>query len=446
LSGSALCPAIFAGQTPSNGNESKKISTPIAWVNATLLPVDQPPIAGGAIVIQEGKIKAIGASASVSIPGDATIVDAKGKWIMPGLICTHSHIGGTGAADGSSPIQPGVRVMDSINVRDSGFRRALAGGLTTLNIMPGSGHLISGQTVYCKLRYYETSPRVIDEILIRDKNGTPAGGLKMANGTNSQGDSPFPGTRGKSAYLVREQYIKAREYQAKIVAANSDATKMPPRDLHLESLVEAMQGKRIVHHHTHRHDDIMTVIRLSQEFGFQVVLHHVSEGWKVAKEIADAKISCSIIVLDSPGGKLEAKDMTFSNGRVLDEAGVKVAFHTDDWITDSRLFMRSAALAVRAGMNRDKAIAGLTLAGAEMLGLSDRIGSLTVGKDADLAILNGDPLSVYSHVQETWVEGKKAFDLSKPEDLLYAEGGVNAGSDIDPFLCCFAPAWQGGAK
>ena len=418
----------------------------MAWLNVTLLPVDKPLIENGAIVVREGKIIAVGPATSVTIPGDALAIDAKGKWIMPGLICTHSHIGGMGAADGSSPIQPGVRILDSINVRDSGFRRALAGGLTTLNIMPGSGHLISGQTVYCKLRYYETSPRVVDEILIRDKEGLPLGGLKMANGTNSQGESPFPGTRGKAAYLVREQYIKAREYQAKIVAAKGDGAKLPPRDLHMESLVEAMQGKRIVHHHTHRHDDIMTVIRLSQEFGFPTVLHHVSEGWKVAKEIAQAKLPCSIIVLDSPGGKVEARDMTFSNGRVLDEAGVKVAFHTDDWITDSRLFMRSAALAVRAGMNRDKAVAGLTLAGAEMLGLGDRIGSLTVGKDADFAILDGDPLSVYSRVLETWVEGKNAFDLSKPEDQLYAEGGMKAGSDIDPFLCCFAPAWQGGTK
>ena len=422
------------------------MDTPMAWVNATLLTVDKPPIENGAIVVQSGKIKAVGASPSVTIPGDATVVDAKGKWIMPGLVCTHSHIGGMGAADGSSPIQPGVRILDSINVRDAGFRRALAGGLTTLNIMPGSGHLISGQTVYCKLRYYESSPRVVDEILIRDKDGSPIGGLKMANGTNSQGDSPFPGTRGKSAYLVREQYIKAREYQAKVVKANGDATKLPPRDLHMETLVEAMQGKRIVHCHTHRHDDIMTVIRLSQEFGFQTVLHHVSEGWKVAKEIAAARLPCSIIVLDSPGGKVEAKDMTFSNGRVLDEAGVKVAFHTDDWITDSRLFMRSAALAVRAGMNRNKAVAGLTLAGAEMLGLGDRIGSLTVGKDADIAILSGDPLSVFSRVLETWVEGRKAFDLSKSEDQLYAEGGLTAGSDLDPYLCCFAPAWKGGAK
>ncbi len=448
MSSSLITPFCLA-QKPSiliDDGDTRDRFKSLAWVNASLLPVDKPPIENGTIVVRDGKIAAIGKSDSVTIPGDAIVIDAKGKWIMPGLICTHSHIGGAGGADGSSPIQPGVRVMDSINVRDSGFRRALAGGLTTLNIMPGSGHLISGQTVYCKLRYYETSPRVIDEILIRDKDGLPVGGLKMANGTNSQGDSPFPGTRGKSAYLVREQYIKAREYQAKIVAAKGDSTKLPPRDLHMESLVEAMQGKRIVHHHTHRQDDIMTVIRLSQEFGFQTVLHHVSEGWKVAKEIAAAKLPCSIIVLDSPGGKVEAKDMTFSNGRALDEAGVKVAFHTDDWITDSRLFMRSAALAVRAGMNRQKAVAGLTLAGAEILGLGDRMGSLTVGKDADFAILNGDPLSVYSRVLETWVEGKKAFDLSKPEDQLYAEGGMKAGSDLDPFLCCFAPAWQGGAK
>ncbi len=439
-------PGFALQASQSTNGKPVKMDTPMAWVNATLLTVDKPPIENGAIVVQSGKIKAVGASPSVTIPGDATVVDAKGKWIMPGLVCTHSHIGGMGAADGSSPIQPGVRILDSINVRDAGFRRALAGGLTTLNIMPGSGHLISGQTVYCKLRYYESSPRVVDEILIRDKDGSPIGGLKMANGTNSQGDSPFPGTRGKSAYLVREQYIKAREYQAKVVKANGDATKLPPRDLHMETLVEAMQGKRIVHYHTHRHDDIMTVIRLSQEFGFQTVLHHVSEGWKVAKEIAAARLPCSIIVLDSPGGKVEAKDMTFSNGRVLDEAGVKVAFHTDDWITDSRLFMRSAALAVRAGMNRNKAVAGLTLAGAEMLGLGDRIGSLTVGKDADIAILSGDPLSVFSRVLETWVEGRKAFDLSKSEDQLYAEGGMTAGSDLDPYLCCFAPAWQGGAK
>ena len=442
---SLVLPALSLGLHRKTLAESTTGET-IAWRNARILTAQSAPIDPGTLVVQGTSILAVGGVDSVAIPANAKVIDATGKWIMPGLVCTHSHIGGMGAADGSAPIQPGVRILDSLNVRNSGFKRALAGGLTTLNIMPGSGHLISGQTVYCKLRYAGKGPSTIDELLIRDADGRGLGGLKMANGTNSIGESPFPGTRGKSAFLVREQYIKAREYHAKVVAAKDEPDKLPPRDLHLEALVEAMQWKRIVHHHTHRHDDIITVLRLAQEFNLRVVLHHVSEGWKVAKEIAAAKIPCSVIVIDSPGGKLEARDMTFRNGKILDEAGVRVAFHTDDWITDSRVFTRSAALAVRAGMNRDRAIEGLTIAGAEMLGLENRIGSLSPGKDADFAILSGDPLSVYTRVLETWVEGQKAFDLSDPEDAIFAEGGTGAGSDLDPFLCCYAQPWQMGGK
>jgi imidazolonepropionase-like amidohydrolase len=386
----------------------------------------------------------VGPAGKVAIPAGAEQINCQGRIIMPGLICTHSHIGGIGAADGSGPIQPGVRVYDSLNVHDSGFRRALAGGLTTLNIMPGSGHLIGGQTIYVKLRFHDPKPKTIDDIFILDQHGNPAGGLKMANGTNSIKSAPWPGTRGKSAFLVREQFIKAREYQMKIDQADGDAAKLPPRDLHLETLVEAMRGKRIVHHHTHRHDDIMTVLRLAREFGFFVVLHHVSEGWKVPAEIAAAKAPCSIILVDSPGGKLEARYLLFDTGKVLEQAGVRVAFHTDDWITDSRYFFRMAAIAVRAGMSRKAALEGLTLAGAEMLGFEKRIGSLAPGKDADFILLDGDPLSVYTKVLETWVEGQKAFDRSDPKDRLYAVGGYGAGHDQSPYFCCFGNAGKGG--
>ncbi|HET6272018.1 MAG TPA: amidohydrolase family protein, partial [Bacteroidota bacterium] len=170
-------------------------------------------------------------------------------------------------------------------------------------------------------------------------------------------------------------------------------------------------------------DDILTVLRLAKEFGFRVVLHHVSEGALVAKEIAEAKAPCSIIVIDSPGGKLEAINLAYETGAILEKAGVDVAFHTDDGITDSRLFLRSAAFAVRAGMTRPKALEGLTLAGARMLDLDKRVGSLAPGKDADFAILSSDPLSVYTHVEQTWVEGQKVWDRANPEDRKYAVGG-----------------------
>jgi imidazolonepropionase-like amidohydrolase len=434
--------SLFLAAIPAGGQEQ-----PVAFVGARILPIEGDPIVDGTLVVRGKKIVAIGRSDEVDIPAGADIVDVKGRIIMPGLVCTHSHIGGPAAADRSGPIQPGVRVLDSLNIRDSGFKRALAGGLTTLNIMPGSGHLISGRTVYVKLRFYQGKPSTIEDLLYRDAENDWLGGLKMANGTNSMKGGDFPGTRGRSAYLVRQEYIKAREYHDKMERAKADPDiKIPPRDLHLETLVEAMQGKRIVHHHTHRHDDIMTVLRLSREFGFRVVLHHITEGWKVADEIAKAGAPCSIIVIDSPGGKLEARYLTLETGKVLEDAGVLTAFHTDDPILDSRYFFRSAALAVRAGMSRKAALEGLTLAGAKMLDLQDRVGSLKKGKDADFIIMSGDPLSIYSKVLETWVEGRKVFDRSDPADRLYAVGGYGAGHDQSPYYCCFDEANQGATK
>jgi imidazolonepropionase-like amidohydrolase len=403
------------------------------FVGARIHTVSGPVIDDGVLVVEGTHIVAVGRASDVSVPDGAVTHDVSGKVLMPGLVCTHSHIGGIGGADRSAPIQPDVRIYDSLNVRDSGFKRALAGGLTTLNIMPGSGHLLSGQTIYVKLRAGST----VEDLFIRDAEGNPMGGMKMANGTNSIGESPFPGTRGKSAALVRKQLLAAQEYRAKITAAASDPDKLPGRNLALEGLVEVLDGKRVVHHHTHRHDDIVTVLRLAEEFGFRVVLHHVSEGWKVAAEIAAAGVPCSIILLDSPGGKLEAVDLDMRTGAILEAAGVKVAYHTDDWITDSRHFLRMGALGVRAGLSRGSAMRALTLHGAEILEIGERTGSLEVGKDADFVVLDGDPFSVYTKVLETWVEGVKRFDRTDPADRLYAEGGFGAGHDQEPYFCCY---------
>jgi imidazolonepropionase-like amidohydrolase len=412
---------------------------PVAFVGAHLIPIEGPEIPNGTLVVEDGRIVSVGPTAETTLPGTIEVVDCAGKVILPGLVDTHSHIGGFRAADESGPIQPGVRILDAVNVFDAGYRRAVAGGLTTLNVMPGSGYLSSGQTIYLKMRMVggEGGAYSPEDLAYLREDGRVMGGLKMANGTNSQRKPPFPGTRGKSAYLVRQKYIQAQEYQAKIEAADGDASKLPPRDLDLESLVEVLEGKRVVHHHTHRADDIMTVLRLREEFGFKVVLHHISEGWKVADQIAPAGVPCSVIMIDSPGGKLEAVELRIETGAVLAAAGVTVAYHTDDWITDSRLFFRSAAMGMREGLSRQDALKSLTINGAEMLDLQDRIGTLTPGKDADFVILDGDPLSVYTKVIETWVEGRKVFDREIPADRLHAEGGQGAGKDQEPFFCCF---------
>ena len=412
-----------------------------AFTNARIIPIVGQPIERGTIVFQNGKIIAVGSG--VRAPAGAVVHDMSGKTVMPGLVDTHSHIGGGSGADGSGPIQPDARILDSLNVRSSSLQRAQAGGLTTVNVMPGSGHLDSGQTLYIKLR---DNARTIDDLLIFDASGAYMGGIKFANGTNPirAGGGTFPGTRAKSAALVRNQFIKAREYKDKIAKAGNDTTKLPARDLGMEALVEALDGKRVVHFHTHRHDDILTALRLQKEFGFRIVLQHVSEAWKVADEIAAAGAPSSIIFIDSPGGKLETMDISFVNGAALEKAGADVGFHTDDYITDSRFFLRSGGLAVRAGMSREGALYALTMANAKMMDLADRVGSLEAGKDADIIVLSGDPLSVYTSVLETWVDGSKVFDRSDPKDHLIAVGGFGATNDQHIHLGCFEETLGGG--
>ena len=403
---------------------------PTAFINARIIPIAGPPIEQGVLLVQNGKITAVGDARTVRLSSGVVTVDMAGKTIMPGLVDTHSHIGGPAGADGSGAIQPDVRILDSVNPSAVSFQRAQAGGITTVNVMPGSGFLNSGQTLYLKLRDNAVK---IDDLLIYEKGGKYMGGIKFANGTNPirTTGGAFPGTRAKSAALVRDQFIKAREYRDKVKAAGNDKTKLPPRDLAMETLVEVLDGRRVVHFHTHRHDDIMTALRLQKEFGFRIVLQHVSEAWKVADEIAKAKAPASIIMIDAPGGKLETMEVHFKNGAALEKAGALAGFHTDDGITDSRWFLRSGGMAMRAGMSRDKVLYGFTMAGAIMLDMQDRIGSLEPGKDADFIVLSGDPLSVYTKVLQTWVEGKKVFDRSDPKDHLIAVGGKGATDESD---------------
>jgi len=399
---------------------------------AKIYPISGPPIENGVMVVRGGRIEAVGAAGSVTIPADARIIDANGKVLMPGIVDTHSHIGIIGnppvpanvdANEGSGPLQPQLRAIDAINPNAAGIRIATAGGITTANIMPGSGNVMGGQTAYVKLR-----GRTIEDMVIP---GT-IGGMKMANGENPKHygrRDQAPMTRMEEAALARREYTKAQEYKRKwdeynkaVAAGNKDA-KEPERDLGMDALVQVLEGKRIVQHHTHRADDIMTVVRIAEEFHYRVVIHHGTEAYLVADELAKRHIPVTLTIVDSPGGKLEAINVNEHAAAILERAGVKVAINTDDDINSSRFIIREAALAVRGGMSEEGALRALTINGADMLDLGDRIGTLEKGKDADFILLSGPPFSVYTKVLETWIEGQKVFDRNNPADLHYATGG-----------------------
>jgi len=403
---------------------------PLAYRGARIHTVAGPVIDGGTIVVHKGKIVAVGADDAVKLPEGATVVDASGKTIIPGLVDTHSHIGiwsrphvpgNSDGNEGSGPVQPGLRAIDAIYPDDPGIKMAVAGGVTTANIMPGSGNVIGGQTLYVKLR-----GKTIEAMRIEGKG--VLGGLKMANGENPKGygrRSQAPYTRMKIAALQREQFLKAREYQQKWIAhrkAGADKP-APETDPAMETLVEVLEKRRTVHFHCHRADDLMTALRISEEFGFEIVLQHATEGYRVTEELVKRKAPVSLTLVDSPGGKLEVAGLIEENAAVLDKAGVKVAINTDDSITESRFFLRTGAIAVRGGMSEDAALRALTLHGAQMLHLDHRLGTLEKGKDADFVVLSGSPFSVYAQVLETYIDGVRVFDRARHRDWTYQAGG-----------------------
>lgn len=411
VTGAAIMALGLGAAVPAAGQDRT-----LAITGARILTMAGEPIENGTLVVRGGKIVAVGAN--IAVPADAETIAANGRVIMPGIVDTHSHIGQVAGADGSGPIQPDVRAMDSIDPMSPNIDKARAGGVTTANIMPGSGHLMSGQTFYMKLR----KGRTIEDVAFQMKDGAAIGGMKMANGTNPMGRSGFPGTRGKSAALVREVLTEAKTYCS---------GERKARDIGKEALCEVLSGERLVHFHSHRADDIMTAVRLKQEFGFDILIQHGTETWKIADELARAGVPVSNITLDAPGGKLETMDLRMDNAAILERAGVLVSIHSDDAIVDSRMLLREAALAVRGGMSREGALRALTINGAKQMKLDARVGSLEAGKDADFIILDGDPLSTYTHVLETWVEGVRLFDRSRAEDLLMATGGFGAGSPME---------------
>jgi imidazolonepropionase-like amidohydrolase len=392
--------------------------------NATVLTVTKGTVENGSVLIENGKIAAIGKN--VSAPPDATVVDATGKYLMPGIIDCHSHTAIEGGVnEGTVSDSSMVNIKDVINPEDINIYRALAGGLIISNVLHGSANAIGGQTVVVKLRWGKTAPEMIME------GAKP--GIKFALGENpkragepqqnffTQGQAAerrYPGTRLGVEEVIRESFTEAKNYQAEWKDYNARVARgehpIPPRkDLRLEPLVEVLEGQRYVHAHCYRSDEILMLIRVADEMGFKIrTFQHVLEGYKVAKEIAEHGAGASTFS-DWWAYKVEAFDATPYNAAIMTRKGVVVSVNSDSDELQRHLNLEAAKTMRYGGMTPTEALAMVTINPAKQLGIDDKVGSIEVGKSADLALFDHDPLSNYSKCMKVWIDGHEYFDRDK---------------------------------
>lgn len=363
----------------------------------------------GIVLIKEGKIAAVG---QLEVPEGAEIIDAKGKWVVPGFIDAHTHLGvceetyrieGDDTNEMTDPVTPHVRALDAINPEDEGLRDAVRGGITTVFAGPGSGNVIGGTGLVMK-----TIGKVVDKMVVRE----PAG-LKVAFGENPKrmyGDEKkMPMTRMGTAALLRESLVKAQNYLEALKRGEQDPSELPERDLKMEALVMVLKKEIPMRAHAHRADDIMTAVRIAREFGINLVIEHCTEGHKIAEELVEAGVPAVVGPSLSNRAKIELKDITFKTPGVLAKAGVQVALMTDHPVIPVQYLPICAGLAVREGMSQEDALKALTINPAKILGVDHRLGSLEPGKDADVVIWSGNPLEVMSKPEMVIMDGKVVF-------------------------------------
>ena len=395
----------------------------IVLEGGTVLTVSHGVIQGGTVVIRDGKIAAVGKE--VPVPEGALRIDTTGKFVMPGIVDTHSHMGvypwpGVDAhSDGNEatdPITPQVRAEDSVHLVDPAFQRARAGGVTTIQVLPGSANLIGGQSVVLKLRPVET----LDGMRFQ---GAPRG-IKMAFGENPKmlygGRGQTPSTRMGNAYGMRKAFTEAQDYRRKLKdyeerkAAGEDEGPPPGTDLRMEILRDVLEGKIRVHIHCYRQDGILKLIDISKEFGFQIAsFQHCLEGYKVAEQIAAEEIGVATFA-DWWGYKIEAWDAIPQNAAIMASKGVRVSIHSDSPDLIQRLY-HEAAKAVKHGLSEEEGLKSITLHPAWMLGLDDRIGSIEVGKDGDVIVLSKHPYDIYTRVERTYIDGRLVYELEESD-------------------------------
>ena len=352
------------------------------------------------------------------------IIDGKGKHVTPGLIDAHSHMAGESINEGFENVTAGVRMRDVIDPNDVAMYRALAGGLTTINLLHGSANPIGGQNVVMKLRWGSFS----NDLIFKE---APQG-IKFALGENvkrKRSYGRYPETRMGVEQVIRDAFRAAQDYKKAWDTYNKDVklqrSSIPPRrNLEMDALVEIMDGKRLLHSHSYRQDEILMLTRIAEDFGFTIAtFQHVLEGYKVAERLAEHGAGASTFS-DWWAYKYEVVDAIGFNGTLMHNAGVNVSFNSDSDELARRMNLEAAKAVKYGGLDEAEALKFVTINPAKQLKIDKYVGSLEVGKDADFAIWSGHPLSTYSICEQTWLDGKQYFSLENDKYLRERDGKV----------------------
>ncbi|MFI2104194.1 amidohydrolase [Isoptericola sp. NPDC019693] len=395
----------------------------VAITNGYVVPVDGPPIEHGTVLITDGVIEAVGAD--VAVPDGVRTLDAGGRWVLPGFVESHGHVGVHEEAEGwagddtnekTGPDGAHLRALDAINVEDEGFRDALAGGVTSVVVKPGSANPIGGQTVAIKT----WGGRTVDEQVISD-----AVSVKSALGENPKRvygeQKKQPSTRLGVAAVIRQAFLDAQHYAAQRDAAEAKGEPFR-RELGKETLARVLAGELAWDQHTHRADDIATALRLADEFGYRLVVNHGTDGAAIADVLAELDVPVIYGPLLTSRSKVELRDRDIANLARLAEAGVRIAITTDHPVVPINFLVHQASFAVKEGLDPQVALEALTVNPASFLGLDDRVGALTPGLDGDVVVWSGDPLDVGSRAEHVFVTGTEVYTWDGA-----ADGGRGAG-------------------
>jgi len=367
--------------------------------------------ARASILVESGKIKSIGEN--LEAPAGAEIIDAEGKYVLPGFIDAHTHLGthessvrweGEDTNEMTDPVTPHVRALDSINPMDETFRDSVCGGVTAVIASPGSANVIGGQTVAIK-----TGGSIrVDDLVMKQPHS-----MKCALGENpkncyGQMKKTAPMTRMASAAIFRETMFKTKEYLEKKENASEDAKK-PDFNMKYEALIPVIKGEIPVHFHAHRADDIHTIIRITKEFNLKVVLLHSTDGHLICDSIKEAGYPAVIGPTLTHKSKPEVTNKTFETVNIMNKAGILTCITTDHPVTPLQHLPVCAALNVHAGLDESEALKSITIYAAEIMGLADRIGSLKEGKDADIVVWDKHPLLTTAHAEKVIIDGKLLY-------------------------------------